>query len=318
MNKTNTAGKSAENLGDFKDEIMKSFEGENFESESTRVSRYNDYRLIDKYIPEISTAIDVFANSIQSPDDTSKLSMDIEYNGGEGLSPDQIETFNDRMEDITEEYELESQISESIRDGLLLGDSFFIVKSMKDEMVSILSESKDDPLFDNDNKSDYTYNVNESFINETIQGNKVFNEFADAYSKYVTKGNKDTDSSKIKENINEGIRESINKNVVFFENPMDMISDMGKYRKSKSLQNMKPEELKFTDKAFVKRVEPEDMVKLEIDGLCIGYIYIEPDSGADIKGAANPVLSAMTSMLGNGYDRPGQQSPSMGVHDSYV
>ena len=40
--------------------------------DSKRINRYNDYRVIDEYIPELSTSLDVLRDSILSPDDFFK------------------------------------------------------------------------------------------------------------------------------------------------------------------------------------------------------------------------------------------------------
>lgn len=302
-------------INNTKNEILAAFEDADFSSESNRVSRYNDYRLVDKYIPEIATAIDVFANSIQSPDDTSKLSMNVVNTAETDENRPSNITFKNKIDKIIEDYDLERKISTSIRDGLLLGDTFFIVKSLKEEMASILSEDDDELFESEDGEVDLTGGeiLSESHIEDYISKNRTLSEFIKEFAEDHEKDGNITEDS-----IKKDIKNSINDNVLFYENPMDLLSDTGKYRKSKSIKNMiRSDQIKIKDSAFVKMVEPEDIVKLEIDGMCIGYIYIEPDSGADIKGPGNPALRAMASILGNGYDSPTQNNTPMGHNDHY-
>ena len=50
--------------------------------DSKRINRYNDYRVIDEYIPELSTSLDVLRYSILSPDDFSKKNAFFAYDDG--------------------------------------------------------------------------------------------------------------------------------------------------------------------------------------------------------------------------------------------
>src|SRR5699024_5133932 len=124
-------------------------------------------------------------------------------------------------------------------------------------------------------------------------------------------------------NFKNEILKSINENVAFFENSSELLSDIGKYKGSNDLQSFlnkadnknKSSKLK-SGSVYFRSVEPEDMIKLEIDGMCIGYLYIEPDSGTDLRGGANPLLSAMNNLMGDGYQKQGQTgsfSGGMGV-----
>ena len=43
------------------------------------MNRYEDYKLVECYIPEISYCLDLMRDSIVSPDDVTKESMNVEY-----------------------------------------------------------------------------------------------------------------------------------------------------------------------------------------------------------------------------------------------
>ena len=96
--------------------------------DTERTARYTDYRLIDKYIPEITDSLDVLRDSIMSPDDISKKSVLYSYIGE--LSTADRELFESNMRKLFEKYDFETFISDKIRSTLLLGDGFTIVDKL--------------------------------------------------------------------------------------------------------------------------------------------------------------------------------------------
>src|SRR5699024_5217459 len=110
--------------------------------------------------------------------------------------------------------------------------------------------------------------------------------------------------------------ETINSNVKFHSNSVTMLSDVGKIKDKRSIESLK-KQFNFSDKAFVRKVDPDNMVKLEVDGMCLGYIYIETDTGSGINGPANPLLKAMTGMLGHDNGGSGITANSVGMDNGY-
>ena len=66
------------NKRDERDEMKKlistsiGLSGDFSDVDTKRINRYNDYRVIDEYIPELAMSVDVLRDSILSPDDFSK------------------------------------------------------------------------------------------------------------------------------------------------------------------------------------------------------------------------------------------------------
>ncbi|QQO92792.1 portal vertex protein [Staphylococcus phage Madawaska] len=313
------------NTGDDKKDFIKDFieeniENQDFSSEIARVSRYDDYRIIDKFIPEISTSIDVFATSIIAPDDTSKLSLMYRYGDINNKNESENKEVLNELDRIVKKYNLDNLTYTSIRDGLLLGDVFYIIKDTKSDFEEILNENDD--VLGRETRDDQKV-INESFIDQNLKESDldtVINEFNNQFEKPI----KDEDQlNEQRANFKNEILKSINENVAFFENSSELLSDIGKYKGSNDLQAFldkadnknKSSKLK-SGSVYFRSVEPEDMIKLEIDGMCIGYLYIEPDSGTDLRGGANPLLSAMNNLMGDGYQKQGQTgsfSSGMGV-----
>lgn len=294
-------------MTDIKKIIEESASEHNFSTERARVSRYDDYRIIDEFIPEISSAMDVYTTSIIAPDDTSKQNLNITVNSsGAYLSDGEKDKIVSNVEDIVDRYEIDEMLYSTVRDSLLLGDAFYIVKDTSGDFDKILNE--DD--------SDYEERIlNESFIDrENID---------DALTTISENYNRQHSTSYTTTDVKDSILKSINENVKFFPNSSELLSDAGKYKGSNDLQrfldkaqssdniNDKKRKKLKSPSVYMRYVNPEDMVKLEIDGMCIGYIYIEPESGSDIKGGANPLLGAMSGIMSDGYATGGQQSGTM-------
>ncbi|QQO92526.1 portal vertex protein [Staphylococcus phage Machias] len=310
-NKTVSKDERQNFVNDF---IKENIDDQDFSTEVARISRYDDYRIIDKFIPEISASIDVFSTSIIAPDDTSKLSLMYRYKSDINENNEENRKVKRELDRIVEKYDLNKLIYPSVREGLMLGDLFYIIKDTRKDFEEILTEN-DDVLGRESSSVDDAKVINESFLDEEIN-NEDLDILLKELNNHIDEGSiyKDEKNVKLqKENFKNEILKSINENVEFFKNSSELLSDVGKYKGSNDLQS-------FLDKAqgsnrdkkiksgttYFRNVNPEDMIKLEVDGLCIGYLYIEPDSGTDIRGGANPLLSAMNGIMGDGYQKQSQ------------
>src|SRR5699024_1529442 len=96
---------------------------------------------------------------------------------------------------------------------------------------------------------------------------------------------------------------AINSNVKYVKDPFKVLSDRGKYDGTaiNSLDGRTRKKLDING-VYLKDVPPEDMIKLEIDGTCIGYLYINRvNSAKNVPGMsslkpASSMLSALTSV----------------------
>ena len=274
--------------------------------DTERTARYTDYRLIDKYIPEITDSLDVLRDSIMSPDDISKKSVLYSYIGE--LSTADRELFESNMRKLFEKYDFETFISDKIRSTLLLGDGFTIVDKLSSTFTRYLNEGDggDEELKDDGNVLSESADI---FASPKFRDRiKAYYEKAKSLNEasFVTKGSDgkkyQVTSDMYVKNTEEEILKMINKNVKYIEDPMKALSDFTKYTGSTVSD-------KYTDKitkelningVYFKDLNPDDVIKLEIDHICIGYIVINRTRGtADtIGGFGGSGINGNYSMLG--------------------
>lgn len=274
--------------------------------DTERTARYTDYRLIDKYIPEITDSLDVLRDSIMSPDDISKKSVLYSYIGE--LSTADRELFESNMRKLFEKYDFETFISDKIRSTLLLGDGFTIVDKLSSTFTRYLNEGDggDEELKDDGNVLSESADI---FASPKFRDRiKAYYEKAKSLNEasFVTKGSDgkkyQVTSDMYVKNTEEEILKMINKNVKYIEDPMKALSDFTKYTGSTVSD-------KYTDKitkelningVYFKDLNPDDVIKLEIDHICIGYIVINRTRGAadTIGGFGGSGINGNYSMLG--------------------
>lgn len=274
--------------------------------DTERTARYTDYRLIDKYIPEITDSLDVLRDSIMSPDDISKKSVMYSYIGE--LSTADRELFESNMRKLFEKYDFETFISDKIRSTLLLGDGFTIVDKLSSTFTRYLNEGDggDEELKDDGNVLSESADI---FASPKFRDRiKAYYEKAKSLNEasFVTKGSDgkkyQVTSDMYVKNTEEEILKMINKNVKYIEDPMKALSDFTKYTGSTVSD-------KYTDKitkelningVYFKDLNPDDVIKLEIDHICIGYIVINRTRGAadTVGGFGSGGINSNYSMLG--------------------
>lgn len=274
--------------------------------DTERTARYTDYRLIDKYIPEITDSLDVLRDSIMSPDDISKKSVLYSYIGE--LSTADRELFESNMRKLFEKYDFETFISDKIRSTLLLGDGFTIVDKLSSTFTRYLNEGDggDEELKDDGNVLSESADI---FASPKFRDRiKAYYEKAKSLNEasFVTKGSDgkkyQVTSDMYVKNTEEEILKMINKNVKYIEDPMKALSDFTKYTGSTVSD-------KYTDKitkelningVYFKDLNPDDVIKLEIDHICIGYIVINRTRGAadTTGGFGGSGINGNYSMLG--------------------
>lgn len=274
--------------------------------DTERTARYTDYRLIDKYIPEITDSLDVLRDSIMSPDDISKKSVLYSYIGE--LSTADRELFESNMRKLFEKYDFETFISDKIRSTLLLGDGFTIVDKLSSTFTRYLNEGdgEDEELKDDGNVLSESADI---FASPKFRDRiKAYYEKAKSLNEasFVTKGSDgkkyQVTSDMYVKNTEEEILKMINKNVKYIEDPMKALSDFTKYTGSTVSD-------KYTDKitkelningVYFKDLNPDDVIKLEIDHICIGYIVINRTRGAadTTGGFGGSGINGNYSMLG--------------------
>ena len=271
--------------------------------DTKRINRYNDYRVIDEYIPEMSTSLDVLRDSILSPDDFTKQSAFYIYDDGSAdktLNEQDRVVFESKIEELDEKFGLSQFIKESSRDTLLLGDDFTIVRPIKDEFLKVLTEQTNSDL-------DYLIEDSGSYITEDIYQDSLMEDL----SAFLTEASKgliyDRETGNTKTDPTElitGVVKSVKDNLLVVKNPEVLLSDHK--RAYKDLESVRG--------AYFKHVRPDDIIKLELDHVCIGYLYFDrsvDQSSSNILGrntTNTTLLQAMTSALNSDSESSGTSS----------
>jgi hypothetical protein len=238
--------------------------------EKDRIGRYNDYNLIYSYIPELASCVNVFRDCILSPDDLTKSSLTPFYG-----STVNSETNKDIIRNITkliEKYDLNIKGNNIIRKSLTLGDYFVAVLRYDDEFNKMLLNEQDNELFGKEKEEQYTLLESAVEIDSDVEYiAEILSEAKDA-----------PDKTDIYANIQKDVAKMLNSNVNFDDDPRSVLvkakpKDFAKLNRNR--QKRDKEENEFTNFGFkgsiVRMLEPENVIKLEVDGINFGYIYIE-------------------------------------------
>jgi hypothetical protein len=256
------------------------------EYEKDRIQRYNDYELIYSYIPQMAEAINVFRDCILSPDDLTKSVLPVFY-GKESVSTSNTKDDVIRnIHKIKEKYELDVKAKTIIRKALTQGDEFQAILRYDEEFNKmLLNEDSEDIIVESEKEEDkYVIHKEEIEIDEDLK------HFAEAL---LEDKNRDIEDSKEKisietiySNIQQEVSESINRNVNFDSDPKKMLlkvnSDgLNNFNKANSRRNKKEDMIESISGSIIRRLRPDNVVKLEVDGINFGYIYVEKDQELD-------------------------------------
>lgn len=266
------------------DQILRNSNGEFFLEEKDRFFRYEDYRLIDSYIPEVSKCIDLYRDCILSPDDLTKKSLEFFYDEI-SLSGDKEETefIVSNLNQLKKTYKLEKKFKNDLREVLLLGDLFYLVMPYETGFNKIL---KEDDIFINhdDDLDNYGLTLTENLFDFENDDN-----FQELFKEEKALSNKSKKSQQYEEdvkNAKKDILDSINNNIKYFKDPIDLISDI-KQEKNSSNQELNVD----INGSIFKKIEPENILKLELDDQVLGYIYVEKTNATNGNRTDNPNAS---------------------------
>lgn len=256
--------------------------------EKDRIERYNDYRIIDSYIPQVSRCMDLYRDCILSPDDITKKSINIDYSE-ENVSDDDYSKIQGNIKKIKDDFKLDKKSKTWIRDSLVLGDCFVSVLKIDEEINKMmLSENHEsNNLLSNKNANLLTESEIFDYTKEELS--LLENVFFEESQKDIKEKNSNTSFSSMKADI----VNRINSNIIYVDDPtkdLDSSKNVGEINK-----NFK--EVKFNG-AIVKALNPERTVKLNIDDLCLGYLSIEKYDMDSETGAEGFGLSTSEMMSG--------------------
>ena len=259
--------------------LIRNSNGEFFLEEKDRFFRYEDYRLIDAYIPEVSKCLDLFRDCIFSPDDLTKKSITFFYEDTNLFSDEdnienetQFDSLRNNLKILTKKYKLEKRFKADTREACMLGDLFYLLMPYNVGFTKIL---KEDDLFVNDSLETESEMYGE-YITESMMGFDSDDEFNALFEDLEGVSNKSKKAKQKEETIEQAkkdILDSINNNIKYFKDPSDLISEKKKEKNlSRDLSNLE------INGSIFKKLAPENVVVLELDEQILGYIYIEKNN----------------------------------------
>jgi hypothetical protein len=286
-----------------------------FYSESDRLTFYRNYEMVYDLIPQMSKALDTIVDNVMSPDDFTKNMFNIFFDGvsiNSSFDADDIGTTAAKnIRDLDSKYDIEGKAQEIIRNVLKKGDQFIAVLKLEKEINKIL----DDPTsaFKKEDSS-IDYKLNGGLVElEDLDSLRESEMYAGLFQDYdekikilenkVKKIDKEEDKknlndkerkaleNKLIESLSIRIAECVNNNIEFTGDNNSLIlseatmiqEDFKREAERKKVKNNKAGGSKKDEKStdfqlpgsVIKILDPERVVKLESDGVCYGYYYVE-------------------------------------------
>jgi hypothetical protein len=252
--------------------MLKNSNGEFFLEEKDRFFKYEDYRLIDSYIPEVSKCLDLFRDCILSPDDLTKRSLNYYYNGVsiEGNENPENKFINSNLELLEKTYDLKKIIRTDIREACQLGDLFYLLMPYEVGFTKIFKEDNVNESLEHDSNLYGDY-ITEDMLN--LDNDEDFNSLFDDMIYLNETSNRAKEKKENIERAKKDILDSINNNIKFYKDPTDILSEKKQeQQKSKDMKGIN------INGSIFKKLPPENIIVLEIDDQILGYIYIEKNN----------------------------------------
>jgi len=274
-------------------------------TETQRLFRYEDFNIIEAYLPFISKCLDAYRDNILAPDDITKKSINFAYNNENLNESNEIIFSNLKL--LNEKYKIGEKSKTLIRDSLKLGDQFLLILNTSQEFKRILTE--DSELF----YGDQILDESSLYWDKEDETDKNLLEYIQEAVNSDIK--KDTEKKSI-DDVKKNIIDDINKNLKFYEEPSDVLSDGKKISNKYDTETVENYDIKGS---IVKIVDPQKIMVLEIDETLIGYIYFERQTGESLSRTSflgSDSFNNMGSNAGNDYFnvRSNNQSSSNSVN----
>lgn len=256
-----------------------------------RKQLYASYDLILSIIPKMKLAVETWVNSIISPDDFTKGSLNI-INKNIQLDDNDNIFFKKAMKALADKFSIEKNLKKDVMDYLIKGELFFLVLSLNDELKTLLQENvtgsanieytKLSNKFEietlNESNALNHFNLDASFLQE---GYKLFNSGKD--NKECTKEIFINEMNLLMEN---GLVIGSSKQFLTEDAKLENEFTSNNYLVNSEASNKEIDKLKFsTNSASLKKLLPENIVKLEFNEKCFGYVYIDSIVDENINNA---------------------------------
>lgn len=282
--------KESKKYKDFKESIETNIDGADpTEAERPRISLYDDYEVLDSKIPQLSAALDTYADSIISPDDLTQNMFLSRYDDESSQTQDYA---NERLNQLMEDYPVVSNIRPLVRNGLKLGDQFMLVIDMNKLSNQMINEDVDDPVSDGNGEIlDESVELTESAFNDSSYDSELHALYENVYigDKNTYEAKSLLDEAHFVKEIKREVSGILNENVSYSTNYADLMKQIYN-NDSPEVQQAKDKDLGFTG-AYTKVLDPRDVVKLEVDDAVLGYLLVDRTVGASAGGQGSKAMS---------------------------
>ena len=263
--------------------------------DSSRRVLFNNYRIINKHIPECAQALNIYKDNIMSPDDFTKLIFNVNYETSSTQLKDLVE---EKLDNLIIKYNMENIADEIIGEALLYGESYYAVLSLENELNALINNNS---LFSsvtslNQLNEEQVQLLDKNItvttvLSENIQFNEesltAFNEFISNETAQQTNLEEKTAKEIVSKLINENIKIGSSKELLLekFEADSELKSKTeediptGFYNKKKNNvgrpKKQQDKDPLYINGSVVRHLDPDRIVELSVDGVCYGYYYAE-------------------------------------------
>lgn len=240
-----------------------------FGIERERLNRYGEYELIYSYIPELSACIDSFRDAIISPDSLTDDSIPIslpEY----AVSKEASVLFENNMKFLEKKYKLRALQKQVIGDTLKLGDQFKAVLRYEDEFQKLLLKENDKVMLPPEFLDpSLAHTTKPEVLNESFYTQPIFDELRETILNEST-NDKNQNMNDYYDKVVGDVKHLLNS--VKVKNSKEYAQENKSIGAHSSRIDFSKLELKG---CMIKDLNPKYTVKLEIDGINLGYLYAE-------------------------------------------
>lgn len=282
-----------------------------FFQEKERIKLYDEYRMVDYYIPQVHQAIEAITDSIISPDDYSKQVFEITYNGEANSDNTTNKLIIENIKRLEAQYKIEDKTKKWIMETVTVGDKFVAFLDYKTEFSSILTE--DVEILNESimlNESNFSLSNEEiSLLEETflLEGEEKGtinwqNEVMNLVNSNVSFTTNTTalfedekqmvkDFTFTSDSFSTDTFESIKNNVLKNQGLKPKKKDIKNHEERiNTLNKTIEDQVKNTgyvekkdspldiNGTYIKELEADKVIKLKMNSTCFGYYYLDVDS----------------------------------------
>jgi hypothetical protein len=244
----------------------------------TKAQLYASYDLLLTMIPKMQLAVNTMVNSIISPDDYTKDSLQTFFDSNT-IASDQISFVKKNLDELVKKYGVNKNLKDDVKDYLVKGELFYAILSMNQEVKRALHESQTHTKPVNYKK--ITTLFTESSLQENVFSFSEDKEIFKSCKKLFWEGKDDKPDTEVLSELNYLLDNAlvIGSSNQFLNEDFNAAAQMTNnvmLSQEDPKQDKDIDDLKFTsDSAVLKKLLAENVVKLEYNSKVYGYVYLD-------------------------------------------